>query len=598
MSIFPIESITKQFGVEIRGVIQVGAHTGGEVPDLLKCGVERIHLIEANADLIPDLQALAAGTDAHITISNVAISSSNGLQDFFITSFSQSSSLLKLADHKIVYPKIKEVNSVKVRTETLDDNILESGLDENLYNALLIDVQGAELDVLKGAKRALNTIDIIVCEVNYAELYRGCAQVEDLDAYLFDAGFVRVATKTPFHYSWGDAIYVKSSFVTDLTFLAQPKRHRVSMPTIGKNGRLANQLFQYLFLVLYGLRSGTEVFVPEFEAAQFIDFPLKNKLCPMLPLLHVRCSADAGLLLEALHPPRDVEFWGYFQHVSSAHIRHRALVQKLLAPKRNIKAALDAWWAKVREKYDHVTGLHIRRTDYKAYSGGQWEMFSQVPAEWYADFLRKRGAPRQRQAIFISTDDPGVRSCFADFEILQDTIPLPAEIDVRAGELFGLSYCDEALYCNSSWSFVAALLASDTQAARIVNFEHQTFVPFKPWEEQDFWAPFEPSRQIGKVPFRQCSPAQQEQRLLDHWRTQAELAVRMRKPLKHAIKRILNQAACAKLSKHIVKLLAPKKYRVALFNQVSRSERRWRLARALTARRQGSTCEEISSASR
>jgi FkbM family methyltransferase len=597
MSIFSISEITKQFGIDIRGIIQVGAHTGQEVSALVEQGIKRIHLIEANGDLIPALQALASSGNAAITVSNVAISDSNGYQDFHVTSFSQSSSLLPLADLRIVYPKIKEVACIEVRTETLDDNVRANCLAEG-YNGLFIDVQGAELHVLRGAQETLKLIDIIVCEVNFAELYAGCPQIEDLDLFLFDAGFVRVATKSPHHDTWGDAVYVRSSHVTNFALVAQPKRHQVSMQTLGTNGRFGNQLFQYMFLTLYALRSGCGPVFPRFEASSFFDVPFTMGGHCELPRMRVYSAGDSALLLEAIEPPRDVDFWGYFQHITKAHLAHRALIQRLLTPKPEIKAALDEWWVKVRQKYGHVTGVHIRRGDYQPYDVGAWSMFSQVPAEWYARFLRSRNGTVQKPAIFISTDDPSVRSSFPEFEAVQDVIPPPPAIDERLIELFGLSFCDEALYCNSSWSFIAALLAAPTQIAHIVDFKDQTFVPFKPWEERDFWAPFDRLRKREEVPFRSDDQTHQEQRVLDLWRTQAELTIQLRKPFRYAIKRKLNQWACAKFLKKMVQSLPFKKSKAFLLFQISRSERKWKLAKGLTGNSAKSTCGEISAAYR
>jgi FkbM family methyltransferase len=361
MSLIPIETMAAQYGIQIRGVIQIGAHSGQEVPELIKNGVGRIHLVEANSDLIPGLQAMASSFEGQITISNVAISDANGYEDFHVTSFSQSSSLLPLADHKIVYPKITEVTIVKVRTETLDGNVTANNLDLRAFNALFIDVQGAELKVLRGAKETLSHLDIVITEVNFEELYQGCPQIEDLDLFLFDAGFARVATVTPYHDSWGDALYIRTSRLSNPALLSLPKRHKVSMPSLGANGRFANQLFQYLFLSLYALRSSCEPVFPEFEAACFFEVPFKPGRTSVLAPMSEVARGDAAIFLEAQEPPRDIELWGYFQDITNAHLRHRELAVRLLTPKPEYKSALDEWWVKVREKCGRVIGLHIRR---------------------------------------------------------------------------------------------------------------------------------------------------------------------------------------------------------------------------------------------
>jgi hypothetical protein len=55
----------------------------------------------------------------------------------------------------------------------------------------------------------LRHIEAINIEVNFAELYRDCAQIEDIDDMLKSAGFARVATASAAHPSWGDAFYVR-----------------------------------------------------------------------------------------------------------------------------------------------------------------------------------------------------------------------------------------------------------------------------------------------------------------------------------------------------------------------------------------------------
>jgi hypothetical protein len=73
-----------------------------------------------------------------------------------------------------------------------------------------MDIQGAELLALQGAVETLQSIDAINTEINYEELYEGCALVHQLDDFLAHQGFTRVATVTPYHPSWGDAFYVRN----------------------------------------------------------------------------------------------------------------------------------------------------------------------------------------------------------------------------------------------------------------------------------------------------------------------------------------------------------------------------------------------------
>jgi hypothetical protein len=80
-----------------------------------------------------------------------------------------------------------------------------SGLD--FWN---FDIQGAELLALKGAIGALPYAKVLYMEVNTEEVYKGCAQIEELDTFLGDHGFTRVMTDIT-EAGWGDAIYIRKA---------------------------------------------------------------------------------------------------------------------------------------------------------------------------------------------------------------------------------------------------------------------------------------------------------------------------------------------------------------------------------------------------
>jgi hypothetical protein len=52
-----------------------------------------------------------------------------------------------------------------------------------------VDVQGAELDVLRGAERSLESARVIETEVEFQELYRGQPLFTDVDRFLRERGF-------------------------------------------------------------------------------------------------------------------------------------------------------------------------------------------------------------------------------------------------------------------------------------------------------------------------------------------------------------------------------------------------------------------------
>jgi FkbM family methyltransferase len=123
----------------------------------------------------------------------------------------QSSSILELGTHKFAHPEVKYTHDIKVPMFRIDSFFSSDGNknDLNGIDFLNIDVQGAELMVLKGMGNILYNFKAAYLEVNKEELYTGCALVQEIDIYLLSFGFKRVETKWCGNTGWGDALYLK-----------------------------------------------------------------------------------------------------------------------------------------------------------------------------------------------------------------------------------------------------------------------------------------------------------------------------------------------------------------------------------------------------
>ena len=131
--------------------------------------------------------------------------------DLHVMSSVFSNSILALKRHADVFPDISETGRVRVPARTLDSLLAEPAHADQFFNIVTIDTQGAELLALRGAPRLLRGLDGLVIEVNFAELYQDCAQIEDIDDHLFKRGFARVMTMSPHRSSFGDAFYLRAS---------------------------------------------------------------------------------------------------------------------------------------------------------------------------------------------------------------------------------------------------------------------------------------------------------------------------------------------------------------------------------------------------
>ena len=208
-----LEKIIKDFNLNIRGSIHIGAHKGEEIFSYYRNNIKNIILIEANQNLIKYLKIKKTFYNflfkMKIDVLNfAAFSSENKELTFNVTNNSQSSSILDLKLHKSLYPSIYVKKKITVKTQTLN-KLFENNFDIKNFNFINMDIQGSELEALKGADKILKKIDAIYTEINFDELYEGCVQAKELDIFLDAHNFKRVITVTPEHDTWGDALYIK-----------------------------------------------------------------------------------------------------------------------------------------------------------------------------------------------------------------------------------------------------------------------------------------------------------------------------------------------------------------------------------------------------
>lgn len=118
---------------------------------------------------------------------NIALSNEKGESKFHLNEFSYSSSLLDMTNvHKRMFPFTKNEITIKVSTDTLDNLFYKIDVGNIL---LKMDVQGAELMVLKGGVNLLNKIKAIYLEVSLLKFYQGQAEIEEIISFLKIYGF-------------------------------------------------------------------------------------------------------------------------------------------------------------------------------------------------------------------------------------------------------------------------------------------------------------------------------------------------------------------------------------------------------------------------
>lgn len=197
--------LQRYWSVNPATILHVGAHIGEESYFYAKLGwgSSGVTWVEAQEKLCRDLRN-KLDPSLHTVINAVVWGTSDLVMNLNVSNNSESTSLLEFGTHAITYPDVINVDSVPVLTTRLDEVLNK----ESTFEFVNIDIQGAELEGLKGMGDILNRARWIYLEVNRKDVYLGCPKVQELDAYLSLKGFKREFTVWQRHAGWGDAIYI------------------------------------------------------------------------------------------------------------------------------------------------------------------------------------------------------------------------------------------------------------------------------------------------------------------------------------------------------------------------------------------------------
>lgn len=190
-----------------KGIIHIGAHELEEMYVYISCGVSKIVWVEGNPDLVSKNIHRVDGESQKLL--HALVYSEDGKNVVFnITNNLQSSSILEFGKHKDYHPHVNFTESRPMTTTRIDSLLNINGINPQEFDFVNLDIQGVELQALKGFGEYLPGLKYIYTEVNVGEVYKGNDSIEDLDTYLGEIGFRRVETEIT-SYEWGDAFYMR-----------------------------------------------------------------------------------------------------------------------------------------------------------------------------------------------------------------------------------------------------------------------------------------------------------------------------------------------------------------------------------------------------
>jgi FkbM family methyltransferase len=210
--------LEQEFSIRSGIVIHAGANMCQERSLYEESELGPIYWVEA----IPEYVELSRENLVHFkkqSILEAALWSESGIEKSFNISSNDglSSSLFKMKWHRALQPSISLDEHLRVVTMTIDDLSQNLNLSGKQIALLVLDIQGAELEALKGAREALNNTLSIHCEVSRIQLYECQPTFKQIDEFLISVGFTLVRHDLQGDNHSGDALYVRKDLITNNT---------------------------------------------------------------------------------------------------------------------------------------------------------------------------------------------------------------------------------------------------------------------------------------------------------------------------------------------------------------------------------------------
>ena len=218
-------------------ILDVGAVPQGTLPEkfmelLALFPGSQIHGFELDCELCAQLNQRAVDG---LVYHPQALSDDNRIKRVHLTENPLCASLYE-PNHELLKSfraaeLLKQTGKVNVRTMRMDKFLEEHGI--GCPDFIKVDVQGADLDVLRGAGDLLSTVSGVLCEVEFIELYVKQPLLGDVDRYLTEQGLrfhrflktFRLRIKgpeqfqdifdTPSQEAWSDALFLPSNTVLE-----------------------------------------------------------------------------------------------------------------------------------------------------------------------------------------------------------------------------------------------------------------------------------------------------------------------------------------------------------------------------------------------
>ena len=192
-------------GLDCRTVVDIGANRGQFALVARQCQPHaRIISFEPLPAAAAKFRAVFAGDD-RVTLHEVAIGPAPGDAAIHVSRRDDSSSLLPITSTQVaLFPGTGEVATATVRVAPLREFIPAADIDPPAL--IKLDVQGYELEALRGCEDLLDRFAYVYAECSFVELYAGQSLADEVNSWMRERGFKLHGEHNTVHDRGGRAI--------------------------------------------------------------------------------------------------------------------------------------------------------------------------------------------------------------------------------------------------------------------------------------------------------------------------------------------------------------------------------------------------------
>ncbi|MBL4808735.1 MAG: FkbM family methyltransferase [Phycisphaerales bacterium] len=194
-NIFKGQHGSKSYLEQACGIIHIGGHMAQERDQYAEHGLDVVW-VEPNPALFNVLASNIEDYSQQRAIQELVGPEDGEEVDFHVSDNNgASSSILKPKFHLEMHPEVKFDQTIKMKTMTLPTIMREYGIDPAGFDALLLDTQGTELSIVRGAESILKGFRWVKLEVADFEAYQGCATRSEMVSYFKARGYKLVESE-------------------------------------------------------------------------------------------------------------------------------------------------------------------------------------------------------------------------------------------------------------------------------------------------------------------------------------------------------------------------------------------------------------------